>query len=110
PVVPVVASETVMADTGSAVGDELQLSSRGVPLRARIVGTTSLFAPFDPSKAFVLTDLATVDAIQFVTTGRTDAADEWWLGIEPGSEPAILAALREPSAGTSRVIGRAELT
>ena len=38
-------------------------------------------------------------------------ADEWWLRIDPGAEPAVLAALRGAGSRTRRsVIGRDELT
>jgi ABC-type antimicrobial peptide transport system permease subunit len=38
-----------------------------------------------------------------------EQADEWLLTIEPGTEPAVLAALREPDADTGDVVGRVEL-
>jgi hypothetical protein len=110
PVVPVIASDTLLAQTGAAVGDELTLSSLGAPLRVRIVGSTGLFAPLDPAKAFLLGDLGTVEVVRYLTTGRTQQADEWWLSVQPGTEPAVLAALRARDAGTATVVGRAELT
>jgi predicted lysophospholipase L1 biosynthesis ABC-type transport system permease subunit len=109
PVIPVVASDPFMTQTGASVGDELGITSAGQPIRIRIVGTTSLFAPLDPAKPFLLADLPTVDLVRFSATGRTLPASQWWLKVDPGTEPAVLAALRKPSAGTSAVIGRAEL-
>jgi hypothetical protein len=109
PVIAVVASDAFMTQTGASVGDELGITSLGQPVRIRIVGTTSLFAPLDPAKPFLLADLTTVDLIRFAETGRTLQASQWWLRVDPGSEPAVLAALRKPTAGTASVIGRAEL-
>ena len=105
-----IASRTFLDRTGAAVGDELAITSLGQALRIRIVGVTDLFAPFDPAKATLLVDLAALDVVRFLASGRTTQADEWWLTVAPGSEPGVLAALRDPGAGTSEVIGRAELT
>jgi hypothetical protein len=110
PIVPVIASDTLLAQTGAVVGDEMTLSSLGAPLRVRIVGSTGLFAPFDPAKPFLLADLRTVEVVRYVTTGRTQQADEWWITVDPGAEAAVLTALRDTTAGTSSVLGRAELT
>lgn len=109
PVIPVVASDPFMTQTGASVGDELGVTSAGQPIRIRIVGTTSLFAPLDPAKPFLLADLPMLDLVRFAVSGRTLQASQWWLKVDPGTEPAVLAALRKPSAGTSAVIGRAEL-
>ena len=108
--VPVVASEALLAQTGAIVGDELTLTSLGSPLTVRIVGSTRLFAPFDPAKPFFLADLATVDVLRYASTGRTQQADEWWLKVTPGSEAAVVTALRAKDAGTASVVGREELT
>jgi hypothetical protein len=110
PILPIIASSEFLTRTGSTVGDTLQLSSLGSPLNARIVATTSLFAPFDPATPFALTDLATLDLVGYATSGRTEQADEWWLRVQPGTEPAVLAALRDPGAGTASVVGREQLT
>ena len=109
PLVPVVASAAFIAQSGSAIGDELEISAFGRPLRTRVVGIASTFAPFDPATPFLLADLGTVEAVRFGTSGITAAADEWWLRVTAGSEPAVVAALRQPSAGATTVVGREEL-
>ncbi|MBA2718962.1 MAG: ABC transporter permease, partial [Chloroflexi bacterium] len=105
-----IASRTFLDRTGAAVGDELGISSLGQALRVKVVGMTELFAPFDPARPALIVDIAALDVVRFLGAGRTDQADEWWLTLEPGGEPAVLVALRERTAGTSEVIGRAELT
>ncbi len=107
---PVVASDSFLATTGSRVGDDVQLSVAGQAVKARVVASTALFAPFDPAKPFLLADVGAVDAARFALNGRTQQAEEWWIGAAPGSEPAILDALRARTAGTSAVVGREELT
>ncbi len=107
---PAVASRAFLDATGAMVGDELGVVSRGLPIRVRIVGSVDGIAPYDPARPLLLTDLGAFDAVRFAATGRTFQADEWRLTVDPASEPAVLAALREPGAGTARVIGRAEAT
>jgi hypothetical protein len=108
--VPVIASRSFLDATGAAVGDEIGVSSRGLPIRVRIAGWTDGFAPYDPAEPLLIADLGALDSIRYLATGRTAQADEWLLTVEPGNEAAVLAALREPGAGTSQVIGRLELT
>ena len=48
-----------MTQTGASVGESVGVTSAGQPLRLRIVGTTSLFAPLDPAKPFLVADLPT---------------------------------------------------
>jgi ABC-type antimicrobial peptide transport system permease subunit len=85
------------------------MTSLGLPIKVTIVGSTEQFAPLDPAIPFLVTDLATYDAIQFASTGRPRQADEWWLRVETAQAPAVLEALRQPSAGARTVIGRDEL-
>ena len=106
---PVIASASFLTQTGSVVGDTVGMSSLGLPLQVKIVGSTDTFAPLDPAVPFLVTDLAAFDAIQFAATGQTRQADEWWLSVDPGQAPAVLEALRQPSAGARTVIGRDEL-
>jgi hypothetical protein len=106
---PVIASASFLTQTGSAVGDTVGMSSLGLPIQVKIVGSTETFAPLDPAVPFLVTDLAAYDATQFAATGRTRQADEWWLSVDPSQAPAVLEALRQPSAGARNVIGRDEL-
>jgi hypothetical protein len=105
----VIASASFLSQTGSAVGDTVGMTSLGLPVQVKIVGSTDVFAPLDPAIPFLVTDLAAYDATQFAATGRTRQADEWWLSVDPGQTSAVLAALRKPSSGARIVIGRDEL-
>ena len=73
------------------------LSSLGAPLQARIVGTAALFAPLDPAKPFLLADLSSVEVVRYLTTGRTQQADEWWLSRPAGDRAR--GADRAPQPG-----------
>ena len=107
--IPVVASDAFLAASGAAIGDDLEVTAFGRPLHARIVGTAAAFAPYDPAKPFLLADLRMLEAARYLASGLAGHADEWWLSVAPGSEPAVLTALRQPTADAATAIGRAEL-
>jgi hypothetical protein len=107
---PAIASRAFLAQTGGAVGDLMTVSSRGLPIPIRIAGSTDGLAPLDPAEPLLVADLGAFDAMRFLATGLTAQAAEWLITVAPGREAAVIAALREPGAGTSRVIGRAETT
>jgi hypothetical protein len=109
PVLPAIASQAFLEKTGVSAGDTVTVSSLGQPIRFKLLAATDLFAPFDPTVPFLLTDLATYDTTQFGATSRTEQADEWWLSVDPGQTPSVLQRLRESSAGAQTVIGRDEL-
>ena len=104
-----VVSDEFLDRSGAAVGDDLDLSVLGQQIGITIVGRTALFAPLDPAVPFALVDLGTYDTLRFLIDGSTRPAEEWWLSVRPGSEPAVLAALRARDAGMGMVIGRTEL-
>ncbi len=108
--IPAVVSAAFLEKAGASVGDELDLSGLGRQIPIRIVGTTTMFAPLDPSVPFAIVDLSTVDTLKFLVDGSTRGATEWWLATRPGTEAGVVAALRARDAGTSQVIGRAEPT
>jgi hypothetical protein len=109
PVLPAIASQAFLEKTGVSVGDTVTVASLGQPIRFKLLAATDLFAPFDPTVPFLLTDLATYDTTQFGATSRTKQADEWWLSVDLGQTPSVLQRLRESSAGAQTVIGRDEL-
>ncbi len=109
-VLSAVASTTFLEQTNARVGDEIGITSDAQPLRVRLVGSTPLFAPFDPATPFLIVDIASLDLVRYLETGRIRAADEWWMTVQPGTEASVVAALRRPDAGTSSVIGRNELS
>jgi hypothetical protein len=106
---PAIASTTFLAQSGSAVGDTVGMTRLGLPIEVRIVGATDTFAPLDPAVPYLVTDLASDDAVQLAMTGRPRQADEWWLAVDAGQAPAVIDRLREPSASARAVIGRDEL-
>ena len=109
PVLPAIASQSLLEQTGAEVGETLTVSTVGQPIRFKLLASTELFAPLDPTVPFLLTDLATYDAARFTATGRTQEADEWWLSVDAAQPPRVLQRLREASAGSQTVIGRDEL-
>jgi hypothetical protein len=106
---PVIASTAFLAASGDAVGDTLGIDTLGIPLQVKLVDVTETFAPFDPSVPFLLTDLASADALQLAATGEPRRADEWWLSVDVGQTPTVIDRLRLRAFGAATVIGHDEL-
>ena len=106
---PAIASTAFLAAAGVAVGETLNIETLGVPLQVKIIDATETFAPLDPSVPFLLTDLASADALQLAATGEPRRADEWWLSVDAGQAPAVIDHLRQPAFGAATVIGHDEL-
>jgi hypothetical protein len=106
---PALVTRTFLDQTGLAVGDETELSTFGKRLAIRIVGSIDAFAPLDPSLPAAVVDLAAFDTFRFSADGSTRQANEWWFRVQPGAEASVVEALRARDAGTSSVIGRADL-
>jgi FtsX-like permease family protein len=105
---PVVASQAFLDATSASVDDQLTVASQGQSIPVRVVGVTSLFAPYDPSTKLLIGDLGTVDLLGFEVAGAVSRADGWLLAVDPRAAPDVLAALRRPSSSTASVIGREE--
>jgi ABC-type antimicrobial peptide transport system permease subunit len=59
-----------------------------------IVGVVSAFPTVDPdSSPLILIDLPSFGALQYQTTGRIDAADEWWIAVDNDDVEAIARTL-----------------
>ena len=107
---PVVVSQSFLEGAGIDVGDEAALSAFGRQIPIKIVGSTVPFAPLDPTVPFAIVDNGALNTLRFLVDGSARGATEWWLATRPGAEARVVAALRARDAGTSEVIGRAELT
>jgi predicted lysophospholipase L1 biosynthesis ABC-type transport system permease subunit len=106
---PAIAAQAFLQRTGASVGEIVAVTSLGQSIRVHLLAATELFAPFDPGVPFLVTDLAALEATQFVETDATRQAHEWWLSVDPGHTPAVLQRLRGASSGAQSVIGRDEL-
>ena len=91
-----VVSDSFLEATEAQVGDELQVDIAGARRPLEIVGAVSAFPTEDPgSGLLIVIDLPTFAALQFQTTGRVDAADEWWIATDNEDAEAIAGTLRD---------------
>ena len=108
-----VVSDSFLEATEAQVGDELQVDIAGARRPLAIVGSVSAFPTVDPeSGPALIIDLPTFAALQFQTTGRIDAADEWWIAIDNDEAEAIAGTLGSAPFSSWRIddrFSRAEL-
>ena len=95
--------------TGALVGDRVRASVFGVRLTLDLVGRVGAFPPQDPAKPFIVVDGVALDLARFDAGATLAETDEWWLSVEPGSEPAVVAALRAPGIDADEVVDRESL-
>jgi hypothetical protein len=107
---PVIASVPLIESTGTAIGDTIAGRAFGQALELEVVGVAETFAPFDPSTAFAVADMASVELRRYAATGDPAPATEWWFALAPGSEPAVVEQLRAPPFSPDEVVAREELT
>jgi ABC-type antimicrobial peptide transport system permease subunit len=63
----------------------------------------------DPAGPFLVVDRAALELVDYALWGRVEVAQEWWLGIEPGSDSAVTAALNGGPFSLSSLLSRAQL-
>ncbi|HEX5164466.1 MAG TPA: ABC transporter permease, partial [Thermomicrobiales bacterium] len=89
-----IVSDSFLAATEGRVGDQLQVDIAGSRRPLRIVGAVKAFPTVEPdSGPLILVDFPTYSALQFQTSGRIDAADEWWLATDNDETESIAATL-----------------
>lgn len=89
-----VVTDSFLAETEAAVGDELQVDVAGARRPLVIVDSVSAFPTVDPEDGpALIIDLPTFAALQFQTSGRIDGADEWWIAVDNDEVEGIAATL-----------------
>ena len=107
---PVLVNQGFLDATGAAVGDTVDGQVVGDGVRLRIIGTTDLFPPLDPTRPFMVLDRRWFELARVGAGGATVDADEWWLTTSPGlTGPALAAALRAPPFLARDVLDRPAL-
>lgn len=108
-IVPVIASDRLLALTGAHPGDTIRVSSAGQDLTVRIVGGLASFPPLDPAAPFLIADGTTLDVVRFAADGYPAAATEWLLAADDARAETIATTLGTRPYSTAEVIIRTEL-
>lgn len=106
--IPVLASTSLVAATGVAIGDTIDLGTLGTRRTYVVTGTLSGWPTLDPAQPFVVADLGALAAHDHAN-GQVTSADEWWLEVADGSASAVAAQLRQPPYSADRVTANEEL-
>jgi hypothetical protein len=104
-----IAGRQFLTATAARVGETVGITVRGTRLEVRIDGVVETFPPVDPQQPFLVVDAAALDLARFGEVGQAIAAKEWWLSVEDGKEPDVLAVLGARSYGAEAVTGRKAL-
>ena len=102
------ASGSYLAQTGSAVGDVVELGTLGERREYEIVGSVNAFPTLDPADPFLVVDLRSF-AAKGESAGEAVEADEWWLAAADGSDAAVAEAVRREPYSAEAVIAHDEL-
>ena len=112
--IPVIASERLLIEIafGSTSNARLRLLLGGENRQVTIVGTLRSFPTIDPDvDVIILVDGPTIDAIQFIETGRIDSSfDSWWLGTGSNATDGLAAVLDQPPFNSNNIITRTDRT
>jgi len=104
-----VVSDSFLTATEAQVGDELQVDIAGARRPLEIVGSVSAFPTVDPlSGPVIVIDLPSYAALQFQTSGRIDAADEWWIAADNDATEAIAGTIGDAPYSSWRIDDRFE--
>jgi hypothetical protein len=107
--IPAIVGSRFLELTGSGVGDEVSVTSRGIRMSLRIIGATDEFAPLDPEEPFVVVDATTVELLRFAAVGLTVPADEWWLAVTDARETEVTTALAGAPYSAASIVAREAL-
>ena len=108
--VPAIVSRSFLEQAGIAVGDVVGVTSFGEALTLHVVGVLDAIPPVPPDTPAVVVDAASLDLHRFADVGQVATAREWWLGVEPGRAPDVVAGLEAVGSDIDHVIGRQALT
>lgn len=108
--VPAIASRAFLDETTLAVGATATIESLGTRISVEIVGVVDDFPTLDPTIPFLIVDGRSVVAHRLAGSGTAAPTKEWWLGLEPGTDPAAaVASVRAGPDPRATTISRADL-
>ncbi len=108
--IPIVATAPFLAESASAVGDQLSILLGGVRRDVVVTGAITAFPATDPAEPTAIVDLATVALLRFEGNDSVEPPDEWWLSVEPGADASVIEAVSGPAIGSRVVVGQVDRT
>jgi FtsX-like permease family len=106
-----VVNEPLLAQTGSQVGDVIDLPLDGESRSARIVGVVGSFPTTDPSRPLAIIDIGALGVVRFQTSSHaTRPPTEWWLKADDAAASAFSGRASSGTFARAVVISRAGRT
>jgi hypothetical protein len=102
--IPAIATDSFLADTGTAVGARIPLAPGGPFLV--VAGTTRGFPTLPNSAGGILVDLPTYATAQWMADGTIVEPSEWWLDVDGPAAP-VATRLEGPPFSSVAVLDRA---
>jgi FtsX-like permease family len=106
PTIPVLASETLLAVTGSHVGQTVTVSSAGQSLDLGVVAAAPEFPTLDPSLPFAVVDGPTLALQGYLSAGSTSGPADWWLSTTPSQARQVVTAVSSAPFRSQTVVSR----
>ncbi len=109
--VPAVVHPDVLAATGREVGDDLDVSIEGAPLRLAVVGTIPLVPGDVGARLPVVVDLDAVAAARWTEERATTRPTAWFVALDPdlGPDETAAASARLASAWSTPPVDAPEV-
>jgi ABC-type antimicrobial peptide transport system permease subunit len=109
--VPIVVSERLLIDIAFSDDPRFRLLLGGAERPVAITGALRLFPSLDPADVIIVVDGPTLDALQYIETGRIDSAfDAWWLAVDEGASDSVAATLETAPFDSNQIESRVERT
>jgi hypothetical protein len=105
----VLASDSLLAASGSAVGDDLSLTYHTATFAAVIAGSVPNFPSLDPGRPFLIVDRPGMRIAASDQNIADPTPNEWWLWVDQGAEEAVATALEQPPLAATGIISQARL-
>jgi hypothetical protein len=93
PKIPAIASDQLLALTGTDVDQSLSASAGGSDLSLHVIGRVSEFPTVDPATPFVILDTRTWSTLAYLGGSSGPGPTEWWLKTEPGTSSTVAQAV-----------------
>lgn len=107
--VPVALTDELAGQASLGVGDSFDQDVLGIPMTLEVVALVPYLRTVTESEGNgLLLDLDTA-LPTLVAGGLTDAPDEWWLDVAPGTSASVAAALEQHPGVAETVVTRADV-
>lgn len=103
------ASDDLLAVTGSRVGQTLIVSSAGPSLELGVVAAAPEFPTLDPSVPFVVVDGSTLALENYLNAGLTSGPTDWWLSTTSAAAAQVASTVSSAPFRSQMVVSRSSI-